>query len=275
MLYERFPDEHTFQKDFVLPLLNRLGFLGVTLTHGQQEFGKDFVFAEITRLGFMKYHAAQVKHSERITQTQHTVLDGLLGQIKQAFAVPFRTPDSPRDKFVSSVYIFNSGAITTNAQEYLLESLTREHFGDNVHLFDGGRLESVNQFAAYGLERDIQLKLGGLHTQLQLNLTVWRSVLEDLPSFIEARGSIFSAIEAFLSQPIARELISYEDVSLVWQSARIIDAMCMRYRTNLGIEAKVREQDANTLRQLMDKAIPIAERVQQSILRAMETFKPL
>jgi hypothetical protein len=44
-LYERFNDETEFRKNFVKPLLNRIGYYGVSELHGTQEFGKDFARA--------------------------------------------------------------------------------------------------------------------------------------------------------------------------------------------------------------------------------------
>jgi hypothetical protein len=66
--YHRFRNEAEFREKFVKPLLNRLGFYGVSETHGTQEFGKDFVFSELYRLGGMRHYAAQVKHEEKISQ---------------------------------------------------------------------------------------------------------------------------------------------------------------------------------------------------------------
>jgi predicted DNA-binding transcriptional regulator AlpA len=60
LLYDRFKDEAEFRDSFVKPLLNRLGFYGVSEQQGSQEFGKDFVFSELHRLGGMKHYAAQV-----------------------------------------------------------------------------------------------------------------------------------------------------------------------------------------------------------------------
>jgi hypothetical protein len=54
-LFERFKDESEFRDAFIKPLLNRLGFYGVSEQHGTQEFGKDFVFSELHRLGGMRH----------------------------------------------------------------------------------------------------------------------------------------------------------------------------------------------------------------------------
>lgn len=67
LLYERFKDEAEFREKFVKPLLNRLGYFGVSEQHGTQEFGKDFVFSELHRLGGMRHYAAQVKHEAKIS----------------------------------------------------------------------------------------------------------------------------------------------------------------------------------------------------------------
>ena len=144
-LYERFKDEAEFREGFVKPLLNRLGYYGVSEQHGTQEFGKDFVFSELHRLGGMRHYVAQVKHEKTINQG--TSVDGLLTQVRQAFAKPFKRGDSPRECHVSAVYIFNSGQVTANAKEQLLRELGFEHYGENVHFLDGERLEALNEWA--------------------------------------------------------------------------------------------------------------------------------
>jgi hypothetical protein len=125
-------------------LLNRLGFYGVSEEHGTQEFGKDFVFSELHRLGGMRHYAAQVKHEKSINQG--TSVDELLSQVRQAFTKPFKRADSPRECYVSAVYV-NSGEITANANDQLLSELERERYGDNVHFLDGERLGALNEWA--------------------------------------------------------------------------------------------------------------------------------
>src|ERR1700710_2741061 len=107
LLYEQFKNEAEFREKFIKPLLNRLGYYGVEEQHGTQEFGKDFVFSELHRLGGMRHYAAQVKHEKSISQG--TSVDGLLSQVRQAFAQQFKRADSPRECYVSVVYVFNSG----------------------------------------------------------------------------------------------------------------------------------------------------------------------
>jgi hypothetical protein len=126
-LFDRFNNEAEFREKFVKPLLNRLGFYGVSEQHGTQEFGKDFVFSELHRLGGMRHHAAQVKHVESLNQG--SAVNDLLSQVSQAFATPFHRADSIRECHVSSVYMFNSGTITANARTQLVSDLGRERYG--------------------------------------------------------------------------------------------------------------------------------------------------
>ena len=169
-LFEQFQDEAEFREKFVMPLLNRLGYYGVSEQHGTQEFGKDFVFSELHRMGGMRHYAAQVKHEMRINQGAS--VDGLLSQVKQAFANTFKRTDSPRECHVSAVYVFNSGEITANAREQLLSDLGHERYGDNVHFLDGERLEALNQWATLHSDANARGRLIGLRSALRFNIEV-------------------------------------------------------------------------------------------------------
>jgi hypothetical protein len=75
----------------------------------------------------VRHYVAQVKHEDKINQGPK--VDGLLSQVRQAFSVPFTLPDSPRERYVSAAYVFNSGAITDNAQTYMMNELRKERYG--------------------------------------------------------------------------------------------------------------------------------------------------
>lgn len=275
MLYGRYADEDEFRRQFVMPLLTRFGLSGVSLTHGQREFGKDFVFAELSRFGFVKYSASQVKHLESITQNQHSVIDGLLAQIKQAFTVSFRVPDSPRDCHVSSVYVFNSGAITDGAREVIRSALIRENFGDNVHVFDGARLSALDQYAAFSADRDLRPRLQGLRTQLQLNIQIWTAIRDKLPEFSDARGSILAALESYLTAPVLSETIRVGDVAEIWQRARILDAICARHRAITLRADDIKARDAELAQGVLDLLLPKARELIEACDRALSQLVPL
>ena len=164
--YERFKNEADFREAFVKPLLNRLGFYGVSEHHGNKELGKDFVFSERHRLGGMRHYAAQVKHERTIDQGN--ALDGLVTQVRQAFARPFKRADSPQDCHVSAVYIFNSGEIAADAKEQLLNDLGQARYGDNVHFLDGARLDALNKWAVLQSDVNARARLLGLRSALHV-----------------------------------------------------------------------------------------------------------
>lgn len=198
MLYASYQNEADFRERFVKPLLNRLGFHGVTELHGSQEFGKDFVFSEIHRLGGVKHYAAQVKHHETISQGRQ--VDQLVTQARQAFSTAFRRPDSPRDCHVSAVYIFNSGGITPNARDQMLNELSHERFGDNVHFLDGARLESLNNWATLQTDAVTRSRLLGLRACLR---AIKWDLEENHLQGKEILAPIYvHGIELYLSEPV-------------------------------------------------------------------------
>ena len=198
LLYERFKDEAEFREKFVKPLLNRLGYYGVSEQHGTQEFGKDFVFSELHRLGGMRHYAAQVKHEKRINQG--TSVDGLLSQVRQAFAKPFKRADSPRECHVSAVYVFNSGEITANAKEQLLSELERERYGDNVHFLDGERLEALNEWATLQSDANARARLLGLRSALRFIIRLLKNIPQQAKPNLEPM--FIQGIELYLSEPV-------------------------------------------------------------------------
>ncbi len=119
MLYDKFKNEADFRATFVRPLLTRLGFISVAELHGQQEYGKDFVFSELTPFGFLRHYAAVVKHEKLISQTSHSVCNVILAQVRQAFSMTFRLPDSEADQRIASVIVFNSGKMSDNARNWI------------------------------------------------------------------------------------------------------------------------------------------------------------
>jgi hypothetical protein len=208
-LFERFTNEADFRDKFVKPLLNKLGFYGVSEQHGSQEFGKDFIFSELHRLGGMRHYAAQVKHEKSVNQGR--IVDDLLAQIRQAFSVPFTRADSPRQCYVSTVYVFNSGGITENAKEQLLNNLEREHYGDNVLFFDGDRLDALNQWATLQTDTITRARLLGLRSTL---ISISLSLNQHLTGTSDLRPHYTPGIELYLSEPVGLEI---EQVGLLFK----------------------------------------------------------
>lgn len=274
-LYEEFTDEESFRTNFVRPLLNKLGFFLVTDYHGQREFGKDFVFWERDRFEGIRHYGAQVKHEQTIRLGK--AADVLLTQINQAFANPFTLPDSHREAYISAFYIFNSGKITVEAKDDLIQRIRQTNYGENVHFLDGERLDSLNKWATSQNDQYIRNRLLGLRNQLTINIIIWNSIREgaEKEEFREARGAILAGIEGFLSSPIFPERISEDDVMQLWQHARIIDSICFRYLTGVKVKEEVKKRDIENVIRLADESVSYAGKVISDIDGIISELKPL
>ena len=261
MLHDQFKDEAAFRSDFVRPLLTRLGYVGIAELHGAQEFGKDFVFAELTPFGFLKYHAAVVKHEASINQSAR-VLDDVLRQIREAFNVRFTISDSPDEHSVSSVYVFNSGKITDNANTSFRTELAKRDYGANVHIFDGERLHQLDLTASAQEQQRYLPRLQGLITQLGMNRDVWRNILANMPEFREPRGSFTSTIEDYLTAPFLTAHINQGDMQRILQECRIIDVVNYRMINCLfELSETFREGQRESLREVIALADARAQRL--------------
>ena len=270
LLYDRFTDEAAFREGFVKPLLNRLGYYGVSEQHGTQEFGKDFVFSELHRLGGMRHYAAQVKHEKTITQG--VLVDGLLSQVRQAFAKPFKRANSPRECHVSAVYVFNSGEITANAKEQLMSELGLERYGDNVHFLGGERLEALNEWATLQTDANARARLIGLRSALRFIIATLKEYSDKgkpghQPMFIQG-------IELYLSEPV-----NFDDQLLVslftlWQRLQLLEQLRVLLWGQVGNEAFL-EKNAPKLQEAALNARNLAIDVCQRIDAAIEKMKPL
>ncbi|MEN6309300.1 MAG: hypothetical protein ABFD91_16260 [Anaerohalosphaeraceae bacterium] len=248
MLYERFKNENTFRAQFLRPLLTRLGFVAVAELHGAQEFGKDFVFSELAPFGFLRHYAAVVKHEKIINQTSNSICNNILSQVKQAFSISFRLPDSESVHRVSNVIVFNSGKISDNARCWLRSELDEEKYGRNVHLLDGERLFQLDMTSTFRQGERFIPRLQGIQHEIQLNLRVWNSILESLPSFAEGRGNFTIAMENFIGDPFLIDQIPLNDIVVYVQECRIIDCINKRYLSPMAPKGQQRDKEINTIK---------------------------
>lgn len=270
LLYERFKDEAEFREKFVKPLLNRLGYYGVSEQHGTQEFGKDFVFSELHRLGGMRHYAAQVKHEKIINQG--TSVDGLLSQVRQAFAKPFKRADSPRDCHVSAVYVFNSGEITPNAKEQLLSELGIERYGDNVHFLDGERLQALNEWATLQSDANARARLLGIRSTLRFIIDVLKQYQEQgKPEF---QPLFIQGIELYLSEPVICDDEFIKALFVLWDQLQLIEEVRKILIKFVG-NTVVLEKNSPRLKDAAQSALPLATTLCQRVDAAIEKMKPL
>ena len=273
-LYERFNDEAEFREKFVKPLLNRLGYYGVSELHGTQEFGKDFVFSELHRLGGMRHYAAQVKHEQRINQG--TSVDGLLSQVRQAFAKPFKRTDSPRECHVSAVYVFNSGEITDNAKEQLLRELERERYGDNVHFLDGERLDALNEWATLGTDANARARLLGL--RLSLRAIIHLLERHEVSGF-SLHPTFIHGIELYLSEPVNSDDQLIRSLVSLWQrlkNVEVLNTFLWKYVGSKNAAThSFMEKKALDLKNMAKEAMSFAKEASKQVDALIEKMKPL
>jgi hypothetical protein len=269
-LFERFEDETEFREKFVKPLLNRLGYYGVSEQHGTQEFGKDFVFSELHRLGGMRHYAAQVKH-ERIIKQGKSVT-ALLSQVQQAFAKLFKRADSPRDCHISAVYVFNSGGITAGAKEQLLSELQRERYGDNVHFLDAERLEALNEWATLQSDANARARLLGLRSALRFVITTLEKYsATGKPDY---QPIFINGIELYLSEPVACTEQLLPSLFALWQVLQFIEQMrvvLVKYPKDIAGW----ERNAPGVKDAAQRAIRRGIAICNIVDSAIEKMKPL
>ncbi len=266
MLYDRFSNEAALRTEFIRPLITKMGFLTISELDGPQEFGKDFVFSELTPFGFLRHYAAVVKHKETIRQGAHKLCEEILSQVRQAFSVSFRLPDSSQVNKISSVLVINSGAITPGATTYLRGALDSEKYGNNVHIFEGERLFQMDIQSAFRRNEMVLPRLTGIFSNMQLNLRICESILDSLPSFTEGRGLFTQSLENYVSAPFLTDEIDLQVVCELLQEYRIISTINQRYLNGIFGPSGIREKEVETLREIIPKAALNAKAVLSSVI---------
>ena len=134
-------NEDLFCKELLLPLLRRMGFLFVRYTHGTREYGKDFTFSEHTPFGGFRHYGLQAKAGD-VNGGVNSQIDALVGQIDDAFAMPFYELGSNERRHISTFVIAISGHFTENAREKIVEKVPRTLLG-SVWFLDRARIDEL------------------------------------------------------------------------------------------------------------------------------------
>lgn len=127
-------DEGLFCRELLHPLLRRMGFLFVRYTHGTREYGKDFTFSESTLFGHYRHYGLQAKAGD-VSGGVNADIDELLGQIGDAFAMPYYELGSKEPRYISTFVIAISGQFTANAREKIAEKVPKGLLG-SVYFLD-------------------------------------------------------------------------------------------------------------------------------------------
>ncbi len=148
------PTEAENEKEFtlrtVLPILRKLRLQNVRYSHGKREFGKDILFARITEFQEIEHWGAQVKFGD-IAGGADAEIDTLLGQIDDAFKMPFYDLYTKQKQRISKLAIIASGKFTENAIEKICEKIESHAVRNNVVFIDGEKLKTLaEQFSGAG-----------------------------------------------------------------------------------------------------------------------------
>jgi hypothetical protein len=133
--------EDSFCRELLQPLLRRMGFLFVRYTHGKREYGKDFTFSELTPFGHHRHYGLQAKAGD-VSGGVKASVDELLGQIADAFAMPYYELGSKDPRFISTFIIAISGRFTENAREKIVEKMPKGVIG-SVYFLDRERITEL------------------------------------------------------------------------------------------------------------------------------------
>ena len=158
-------NETQFVKNFVHPLLRKLGFAVILDYHGMEEFGKDLVFGEIDRFGMVRYHAAQAKHHRAISLRDS---QDLIEVAKIAFTIPFIHPSTGQPEPISGFYVMTTGTVSLAARRNFFASLV-PLFHQNVFLLDGPSLVQLDRWAGTQRALAAHERVAGVFSELDLN----------------------------------------------------------------------------------------------------------
>lgn len=134
-------NEDLFCRELLHPLLRRMGFAFVRYTHGTREYGKDFTFSELTPFGHYRHYGLQAKAGD-VSGSVNASIDEILGQVADAFAMPYYELGSKEPRYISTFIVAISGRFTANAKEKIAEKMSKGIFG-SVYFLDRERITEL------------------------------------------------------------------------------------------------------------------------------------
>jgi hypothetical protein len=280
-LFERFAEtkEEGFREEFIQPLLVKLGFLNISNKHGSQEFGKDYVFSEIDRFANYRHMVVQAKHEKSINQGRK--VDDLLSQVRQAFTVPYHLPTMlHEERRVSAVYVFNTGAITENAQTQIRNGLADPAARCNVHFFDGAQLEMLANSNAEHFNETTRQRLNAFDVHLALNCDIVDEIRKSVADHTavqiawQMRPLLTMCFIDYMRAPVTSSRVDLALVIAAWQLASVIDVVRNKY---YNADSIPRDSDSflSDIASLHDMCIDVTKGMLQLRIQLKETLQEL
>jgi hypothetical protein len=140
-------DESLFCTEVLLPLLRRMGFLSVRYSHGSREYGKDFTFSEMTPFGNLRHYGLQAKAGD-ISGKVNAAVDEVIGQLNDAFSMPYYELGSKEPRYISTFVVAISGRFAPNAKEKIAEKIPKGTIGSVYFLDKESILEFIDRYWA-------------------------------------------------------------------------------------------------------------------------------
>jgi hypothetical protein len=137
-------DEKLFCTEVLSPLLRRLGFLNVRFSHGAKEYGKDFTFSEMTPFGVLRHYGLQAKAGD-ISGKVNAPVNEIIGQIGDAFAMPYYEIGSKEPRYISTFIVAISGVFTSNAKDKIAEKIAKGIIGSVLFLDRESLIELIER----------------------------------------------------------------------------------------------------------------------------------
>jgi hypothetical protein len=140
-IYEE--NEDLFCTEVLEPLLRKLGYSFVRYTgrKKREEYGRDFTFSKRIEFGEFQHYGLQAKRGD-MSGKVNSQIDEILGQLDDAFKIPYREPGSMEERYISVFIIAISGQFTENAQQKIRHKMPKWAIG-SVYFWDKAKILSL------------------------------------------------------------------------------------------------------------------------------------
>lgn len=222
-----YPNEEAFTRDYVIPLLNRLGFGVVENYHGTREFGKDLICGTFDNFGDTLFYGIQVKYETSIGLKS---VEDLIRDSKQAFRNPFKHPRTSTEHRIAFFIAINGGSISDQAKEHFFNSLD-DTLRPYARLIDGKSLLSLHKFASWREVQRIREQITGMIAEVEANRKL-KSVgrLADFAQHISRWKSEVpferfrnNCVSAYLASPSLPDVIQAWEAHKYWQATQSLN----------------------------------------------------
>lgn len=120
-------DEKYFREEILFYLLKKMGFYGVTLTHGADEGGKDIVFYDIDqRTKKKKYYAvvAKVGKIRGGSSSDNQNIINISNQIMRSFDEPYYDIEDKEEIGIQEVWVMTNDEFTNSARKQVVNKFS-------------------------------------------------------------------------------------------------------------------------------------------------------